>query len=76
MYQFKPARNLVSYMLKREHYCKFHQKIKLLKNLKVFPSFRQPYNIQIAIKDIELVKKIFILDIEQGDEVIIPSELY
>ena len=39
MYEYKPARNLVMYKIKREKLSSLHQKIRLLKNMRAFSGF-------------------------------------
>lgn len=75
MYEFQTAGSLVNYKLKREKLYKFHQKIQMLKQFKFFSGYSQTAYLIITLKEIELMRKIFILDIEQGDEVVIPDSL-
>lgn len=75
MYEFKPARNHVSYKVQKQRLTKFHDRIRILKNLRAFSGYGRSSYIQIMLKDIELIKKMFILDIEQGEEVAIPADL-
>ena len=75
MYEFKPARNLVIYKIKRNKLSQFFEKIRLLKGLMGLSSLRRTILIEIMLKEIWIVKQIFILDIEQGNEVIIPPQL-
>ena len=49
--------------------------MRLLKNMKAFSDYGSLTYIMIALKTIQLVKDIFVLDVEQGDEIIIPMEL-
>lgn len=47
-------------------------KMKLMKKLRAFIAFGQCTYNEILIKEIQLVKEIFIMDLEQGDEIAIP----
>lgn len=49
--------------------------MKLMRNLKAFIGYGRSTYLEIVLKQLQLVKELFILDIEQGDEVIIPTEL-
>ena len=49
--------------------------MKLMRNLKAFIGYGRCTYLEIVLKQLQLVKELFILDIEQGDEVIIPTEL-
>ena len=49
--------------------------MKLMRNLKAFIGYGRCTYLEIVIKQLQLVKELFILDVEQGDEVIIPTEL-
>lgn len=49
--------------------------MRILKNLKAFSGHGRCMYIKIVLKEIELIKKIFILDIEQGEEVALPIDL-
>lgn len=49
--------------------------MRILKNLRAFSGHGRCSYIKIVLKEIELIKKIFILDIEQGEEVALPIDL-
>lgn len=49
--------------------------MKFLKNLKAFSGFGRCTYLQIVVKEIELKRQDFIMDLQQGDEVIIPPQL-
>ena len=46
-----------------------------MKNLKAFVGYGQCTYLEICLKEIQLVKELFVLDLEQGHEVMIPSQL-
>ena len=75
MYQFKPAKDHVNYKIRKQRLHKFHERIRILKNLKVFSGYGQSSYISIVLKDILLIKQMFIMDVEQGEEVAIPFDL-
>ena len=75
MYEFKPARNYVDYKINNKRLAKYHDKIRLLKNLRAFSGYGNSSFIQIMLKEIELVKQIFVHDVEQGEEVALPFDL-
>ena len=64
MYEYKPARNLVLYKIKRSKLIKFLEKIRLLRGLLGYTVYGNCNLIEIMLKDIWLSKQIFILDIE------------
>lgn len=44
-----------------------------MKNLKAFVGFGRCTFLEIVIKENELLKELFLLDLSQGDEVLIPQ---
>ena len=76
MYEFQPARVLVKYKIERDRLCHHLWKLRLLQNILWLLCYKNSCKfIEIKLKQIQIVKQIFILDIEQGDEVVIPKEL-
>lgn len=49
--------------------------MRLLKTLKAFVGYGRCTYLEILLREIEVMKEIFILDVEQGDEISIPMQL-
>ena len=68
MYADRPTHQFVSYKAIRSKKNTQYQKIRLIKNLKSFSAFGCLTYCELIMKCNQLMKDIFVLDVEQGDE--------
>lgn len=72
MYCEKPIQNVIEFKMKRENLLSMYQKIVLLSK---FQTLKGQTFLELILKRQELIKELFLLNISQGDEVVIPDEL-
>lgn len=72
IYCEKPIQNVIDFKMKREYMTSLYEKMKLVSR---FQSLKGVTYLELILKRIELIKELFLLNIAQGDEVVIPDEL-
>ena len=72
MYPAKQYSKLVNYRVNYKILKQHINKLKFMKNLKMGSGYGRTVFIELLLREIELVKQLFILDISQGQEVSIP----
>ena len=72
MYPQKPMNKVVQYRVRKKKLYHLVSKLNLLKNLKAFSGFGRCTYMEIVLKEIELAKEMFLMDLCMGDEVIMP----
>lgn len=50
-------------------------KLNLLKNIKAFSGFGRSTYIDIVLREIQITRELFLMDLSMGDDVIIPATL-
>ena len=75
MYKWTNVRKHVKYRVQKQKVFEQFTKIKLMKYLKAFVGFGKTIFMELVIKEIELSKELFMLEIDQGDETMLPGEL-
>lgn len=75
MYPLIPINKLVNYRVTKKKMYLQCSRMNLMKNLKAFSGFGRCTYLEIVLREIQLVKQIFILDLTMGDEVIVPYML-
>lgn len=75
MYFNKPMLYHVSYRSKKRLKLEMIAKIRLMKNLKAFVGFGRCTYMDLCLKELEIAKELFVLELIQGDETIIPGPL-
>ena len=72
MYPEKPVYSLIKYKVNKQQKEVQYMRLKLLRTIGGFKGLTL---IEILLDEIRLAKEIFLLDIAQGDEILIPREL-
>ena len=72
MYPEKPVYSLIKYKVNKQQKEVQYMRLKLLRTIGAFKGLTL---IEILLNEIRLAKEIFLLDIAQGDEILIPREL-
>lgn len=75
LYMQRPYQKFVNYKNMKKGKEIQLNKMRLLKNLKAFVGFGCCTFLEIALKEIELMKELFVMDLEQGDVILIPDML-
>jgi hypothetical protein len=72
MFQQKNKAQISRYKIRRSFLLKQYNKVKMLMDLRILKGL---FFIEILLRRIKLAKQIFVLDVEQGQEVFIPKDL-
>ena len=75
MYVQHETAKFVHYKNTRFQKVKLLNKMRLLLHLKAFQSYGHCTYLEIMVKEKQLAREIFLLDVSQGDEVCIPNEI-
>ena len=75
MYPTMPINKLVNYRVKKKKLHLLRSKLTLMKNLKAFSGFGRCTYIDIVLKELQVTKIMFMMDLCMGDEVIIPPHM-